>query len=611
MKNMNEKLLILHPFLGKNLIMAFLDEYTMLRELGRGGFATVYKVKHNQLGYVRAIRVLNELVTDTQCEIYQKFMEECRILLRLGNGNHPHIVHIYQPKLLQNKALVEMDFIDGQDLSHYLDEQKHFIPTKEVINLAIQISDALAYCHEDIYEYCMDRAEDDLQDDPEDGSKVLLDAPTIQRLVEKYRVIHNDLHSGNIIRNRRGEYILLDFGLSIEGNNVVRSSRRVNGKPEFKAPEKWDDTASLTPQSDIYSFGVVLYEYLAGRVPFVYNYQDSDMLRAEAQVRQSHVSGEVPSIFNLRKHQYEVKYSGKTYQKDYPDWLEKAIMKCLSKNPNDRFANGKELHKYVMDHCREMETKPKVEFQQVQVPQPKPQPQPEPVQAPILTPKSDPVQVPEPDPEPMDMELSPISIIISEEENMYGTMTDEDGTVYRTIRIGIQTWMVDNYRSVKFPSVAPPLVNMPQGFSSFETLGRLYTYEAARLARPSGWRLPNMADWNILNRFLQTHPEYWANENSNCIAKALASSEGWRRNNNPFTPGNLPYTNNTTGFEALPAGYYHHQDFFELGETACFWLDSLRDTESAYAISIRYDHSRVLLNDYDFSHAFSVRFIKD
>ena len=128
----------------------FLKEYTMLAEIGKGGYATVYKVRHDRLGYVRAIRVLNETIVNEQSDTYEKFLDECRLLLRLGNGNHPNIVHIYQPKLLENKALVEMDFVDGFDITHYLERQRYFLPIDEVLRMVTQVSSALAYCHEDI-----------------------------------------------------------------------------------------------------------------------------------------------------------------------------------------------------------------------------------------------------------------------------------------------------------------------------------------------------------------------------------------------------------------------------------------------------------------------------
>ena len=333
--------------------MAFLEEYTLLDELGQGGYATVYKVRHNHLGYIRAIRVLNATIAHgEEDKTYQKFLRECRLLLRLGNGNHPNIVHIYQPLLKAQKAIVEMDYVDGMDLFHYLKEQKGFVPTEDVLHLLTGIGSALAYCHKDIYKFCMDKEEDNLKDDPNDGSKVLLDSKTIEQLIEKYRVIHNDIHSGNIIRREDGNFVLLDFGLAIEGNDVVRSSRKRNGAPEFKAPEKWDNESLLTTQSDIYSFGVVLYEYLTDRVPFQFDKKNSNPSEAEYLLGKAHKEQQPPSILELRKEAFEKAYPGATYEKDYPDWLEKVIMRCLAKSPAERFKDGKELHDFVKESIK-------------------------------------------------------------------------------------------------------------------------------------------------------------------------------------------------------------------------------------------------------------------
>lgn len=342
--------------------MAFLEEYTLLDELGQGGYATVYKVRHNNLGYIRAIRVLNAIIAHGETDkTYQKFLEECKLLLRLGNGNHPNIVHIYQPLFKAQRAIVEMDYVDGKDLYHYLEEKHSFVEIKDVMRLLSDIGSALAYCHEDIYKFCMDKDEDNLQDDPEDGRKVLLDNKTKQRLINKYRVIHNDIHSGNIIRREDGSYVLLDFGLAIEGDSVVRSSRRKNGAPEFKAPEKWENDSILTTQSDIYSFGVVLYEYLAGRVPFLFDKKNSNPVEAEYLLGKAHKEQQPASIFDLRKAAFEHSHPGETYEKDYPEWLEMLIMKCLSKSTKDRFKNGKELYSFVLEHINH-ETNSQIEY---------------------------------------------------------------------------------------------------------------------------------------------------------------------------------------------------------------------------------------------------------
>ena len=345
--------------------MSFLKEYTLLGELGSGGFAKVYKVRHNTLGYIRAIRVLNEPVTDENSRTYQKFLRECKVLLRLGNGNHRNIVHIYQPRLLENHALVEMDYVDGKDISHYMNENGNFLPIEEVLHMIEEISSALAYCHEDIYKFCMDPDDDQLESDPIDGSKWIVDDVTRKRLIEKYKVIHNVIHSGNIMRREDGSFVLLDFGLAITGEDDVRnSSRHENGAVEFKAPEKWDDDCILTEQSDIYSFGVVMYEYLAGRVPFPYDKTNSNKIKAAFMLGEAHKNQTPPSIYDLRKAYYEAKNEGIIYEKDYPNWIEAIILKCLEKDPKRRFKNGKELYDALMQHIKESEksfTKDKIQ----------------------------------------------------------------------------------------------------------------------------------------------------------------------------------------------------------------------------------------------------------
>ena len=325
---------------------AFLEDYTMLDEIGSGGYATVYKVRHNQLDYIRAIRVLDKTITSTKDKLYLNFLEECKLLLRLGNGNHPNIVHIYQPLLRANKALVEMDFIDGQDLTHYLEKKEQFIEIDEVLRLVEEIGSALAYCHHDIYKFCYDKERDHLEDDPQDGTKPYIDATIEKRLVEKYRVIHNDIHSGNIMRREDGHYVLLDFGLAIEGSNVIRSSKRRNGAPEYKSPEKWDNEDVISTESDIYSFGIVLYEFLTGRVPFPYNQKISTHI-AEHELYNAHKKQTPPSIYEIRKNAFEKLNPNVVYKKDYPDWLETLILRCLEKNPKKRFRNGRDLCDFI------------------------------------------------------------------------------------------------------------------------------------------------------------------------------------------------------------------------------------------------------------------------
>ena len=332
--------------------MSFLEEYTRLDRFD-GAEAAVFIVRHNKYNYIRAVRVLNATITDTGSDAYKKFLGECETLLKLGNGAHHNIVRIYRYGLEDGKAYIEMDYVDGKNIDDYLKYNHNFISVDEVIRMATEISSALAYCHEDIYRFCYDRKEDNIPVDPNDGSKVLIDDVKREELINKYKVRHNDIHSGNIMRREQdGNYILLDFGFAINGDKCERKSLKSKGAPEFKAPEKWELDPSLSEQSDIYSFGIVLYQCLAGRVPFPYN-QNLPEHEAEGELAIAHRQGELPDIEKLRKEFYESTHKGQTYEKDYPQWLEDVIRKCLEKRPENRFKNGKELYETIIKNIKD------------------------------------------------------------------------------------------------------------------------------------------------------------------------------------------------------------------------------------------------------------------
>lgn len=335
--------------------MALYGVYTKLKTIARdGGEAYIYKVRHNELGYVRALRVLKEPVESEQDPIFLKFKEECKKLLRLGNGNHPNIVHIYQPSFWkepnndEGKAFVEMDYVDGMDLLKYVRQQRGVVPVDDVLRMVEQMSSALAFCHVEIYKFSMTKEEQDMAKNED----------AIKKLIRDYRVVHNDIHSNNIMRRENGDYVLLDFGLSFDGVEFVRTSRRKAGVQEFMAPEKWDvrvEDEDLTPQLDIYGFGVVMYEYLTGKVPFKFDgTTETQQLTLMNKIKASADSREVvPSIFECRKSSYEAIHPGEDYKKDYPQWLEEVIYKCLQKDPEKRYPDGKALYDDVMGYLKD------------------------------------------------------------------------------------------------------------------------------------------------------------------------------------------------------------------------------------------------------------------
>lgn len=324
-----------------------LGQYEMLANLGSGSNGTVYKVRHHEQGYIRAIKILNGYVEDKNSTKYESFIHEYRTLTLLGNCSHPNIVSVHKADLLENKAFYEMDFIDGTPLANYI-AAKQFLPLEEVIKCCRDLLSAMKYCHVGVTEYLYDREEDNIPTDPKDGSKVLIDQATRERLISKYGIVHNDIHSSNIIRNKYdGRYILLDFGISMQGGTAVRESGLGEGALAYSAPEKILDK-KVTFRSDVYSIGVVLFEILAGRVPFPSKDAKGNDYSSK-YMYDFHSSRPVPSIFNLRKAAFEsLNGQEKEYQKDYPDWLEKMIDKCLAKNPEDRFTNAEEINRFFL-----------------------------------------------------------------------------------------------------------------------------------------------------------------------------------------------------------------------------------------------------------------------
>lgn len=322
----------------------FYEHYIKLAHIGKGANAHVYKVRHAELGYVRAIKILNDYIENKDEKLYQSFLKECRTLLTIGNGCHPSIVRIYQPDLIDNHAVVEMDYVQGTTLDNYVRQQR-FINFKEIIRFIQDIVGALAYTHHDIYRFLMNPEEDKLEVDPNDGSKYLIDADKEKELVVRYGIAHNDLHSNNIMRrDYDGGFVLLDFGLAVQDGRCVKSSHVGDGNPEYMAPEKFDsDKAS--PRSDVYSLGILIYEMLAGRVPFELEYTPNGMVTAQSKnkILNQHLSATPPEILPLRRKAFEAEIPGAFYERDYPEWLDDVIMKCLAKNPQDRYEDAKAL----------------------------------------------------------------------------------------------------------------------------------------------------------------------------------------------------------------------------------------------------------------------------
>lgn len=334
----------------------FYEKYIKIEHIGRGANADVFKVKHAEWGDVRAIKVLNNYIESKSDRAYESFLKECKTLLAIGSGQNPNILRIYGADLIDNHAIVEMDYVQGKSLYSYVKE-KGFFDYEEVESFIHDIVGALAYTHHDIYKFLMDPEEDNLQLDPNDGKKYIISREKEAELVKKYGIAHNDLHSNNVMRrDYDGRFILLDFGLAVQDGKCIKSSGKADGHPEYMAPEKFD-SGDITPRSDVYSLGVLMFEVLTGRPPFILEVDKNGIAsqRANAKIRNEHLSQIPPSIFTLRKDAFESQIPGAVYERDYPEWLDEVVMKCLAKNPEGRYRDAKELFDDINRHISQDE----------------------------------------------------------------------------------------------------------------------------------------------------------------------------------------------------------------------------------------------------------------
>ncbi|MGZ5135089.1 MAG: protein kinase domain-containing protein [Flavitalea sp.] len=280
--------------------------------LKTGGQGSVYKAR--RIGkIVTAVKLLptpihSETLHDKH---FTDFQNEVQKLKKVNEKPNPNVVKILSSGITESGSFpfIEMEFIEGPDLEELLKPPHDPVFTiREVIKVAEHLSHALAHCH-------------------------------------SVDVKHGDIKSNNVKFNiHTGNYVLLDFGLAIMSDEQRRTSLRHAGAIEFMAPEQ--NEGKMFFQTDIYSFGIVLFELLAGTVPFPLRDKGET---ARNLVRVAHMESPPPDLHSLRLEHIPEAWSEekKEHEKLVPKWLVSMIYKCVEKNPQKRFANGGELQEYV------------------------------------------------------------------------------------------------------------------------------------------------------------------------------------------------------------------------------------------------------------------------
>ena len=260
----------------------FAGRYTIERELGRGGMATVYRARDLRHERAVALKVLHpEFVASKGGE---RFAREIRLLAGL---HHPHILPLFDSGEHEGVVFYVVPCVEGESLRHWL-ERDGQLPIEEAVTIAREVADALDHAH-------------------------------------RHGVIHRDIKPENVLLEE-GHAIVADFGVARAVTRAAGESQTtagmVVGTPAYMSPEQASGDNDLDGRSDQYSLACVLYEMLTGHPPF---------------------SGATPRATIARR--FTESPPSVRAERDVPEPLDAAIRRALSPVPADRFPDARAFAK--------------------------------------------------------------------------------------------------------------------------------------------------------------------------------------------------------------------------------------------------------------------------
>ncbi len=259
----------------------FGERYRVVSLLGTGGMGQVFRVEDARSGQPLALKVLRPVDADDTDRV-RRFQREIQVLTRI---RHPAVLHILDWGESPAGLYFVTELVDGEDLKMAI-RRRGAWPPAEAAELGATLAEALAAAH-------------------------------------AQGVVHRDVKPNNVMIARDGSVRLLDFGLArgagIDVTTLTRTGT-ILGTPGYMSPEQFDATG-VDERSDLYSLGVVLYETLTGRLPF---------------------RGRTPIAIALA-HKTEPPPLPRALAPGIPAWLERAVLRCLEKDPARRYASASEL----------------------------------------------------------------------------------------------------------------------------------------------------------------------------------------------------------------------------------------------------------------------------
>jgi serine/threonine protein kinase len=264
----------------QDLIGQTISHYTILQKLGSGGMGVVYKAEDTRLKRTVALKFLPSEF-DSEHDAKTRFIQEAQTASKLEHHNICTIHEINETA--DHQIFICMAYYEGETLKERI-KQKNF-SQNEAYDISCQIIHGLMQAH-------------------------------------AAGVIHRDLKPANIMITNSGEVRILDFGLAkLAGRATITKPNTMPGTVPYMSPEQINGTR-VDFRTDIWSFGVILYEMLSGELPF----------RGECD----------PAVFYCIINEEPVPIS--QLNENVPENLNHVIKRCLSKDPNQRFQNIEELH---------------------------------------------------------------------------------------------------------------------------------------------------------------------------------------------------------------------------------------------------------------------------
>ena len=254
------------------------DRYEIIELIGSGGMANVYKALCHRLNRYDAVKIMRD-ETAANTELRRRFRAESQAVAMLS---HPNIVSVYDVSHSDDVEYIVMELIDGITLKQYL-QKKSVLDPSEVLDFTIQTAKALEHAH----------------------SK---------------GIIHRDIKPQNIMLLKDGMIKVADFGIASLENTIEENNGETVGSVHYIAPEQARGEAP-DARSDIYSLGIVMYEMLTGKLPYVGN---SDVEVAVKHMNTDPVTPRdiVPSI---------------------PEELERICLKAMYSNIVERYQSASEM----------------------------------------------------------------------------------------------------------------------------------------------------------------------------------------------------------------------------------------------------------------------------